>query len=201
MTANFNFSALGEDSLIHTDDLIEGTRGNDTLNGTDGDDSMYGSTGDDVLQGNKGNDYVQGGRGADSVGGGQGDDTLLGSAGNDTLHGGLGADRLIGGHGADVFSFTALSDSTVDAAGRDTVIFNSHQGDSIDLSAIDADANTAGDQAFHLVSAFSGHAGELVKLDTSHGFMVEGDVNGDGQADFAIAVHTTTGLDGSDFVL
>lgn len=199
MNSISQFSGLADD--IHTDDLIEGTRGNDTLFGTDGDDSMYGDTGDDVLQGNKGDDYIQGGRGADSLGGGQGDDTLLGSAGSDTLHGGLGADRLIGGNGADVFSFTALSDSTVDASGRDTVIFNGHQGDSIDLSAIDADATVDGDQAFHLVNHFGDHAGELVKVQTDSGFLVEGDVDGDGNADFAIAVHTTTGLHSSDFVL
>ena len=200
MNSIFNFSSLETDG-VHTDDLIEGTRGNDTLFGTDGDDSMYGSTGDDVLQGGKGNDYVQGGRGADSVGGGQGDDTLLGSAGNDTLHGGLGADRLIGGNGADVFSFTSITDSTVDAAGRDTVIFNNHQGDTIDLSAIDADVIADGDQAFHLVNHFTGEAGQLTKVATAAGFMVEGDVDGDGQADFAIAVHTTTGLHDGDFVL
>ena len=35
-------------------------------------------------------------------------------------------------------------------------------GDVIDLSGIDADVNTSGNQAFHTVSAFTGHAGEMV---------------------------------------
>ena len=200
MNSTFDFSGLTADG-VHTNDVIDGTRGDDTLIGTDGDDIIHASTGDDIAQGGKGDDYVQGGRGNDSVGGGQGDDTLLGSAGADTLHGGLGADRLVGGNGADVFSFTSITDSTVDAAGRDTVYFNNHEGDVMDLSAIDADTTTDGDQAFDLVKAFNGHAGELVKTVTGSGFMIEGDVNGDGVADFAISVHTTTGLHSGDFVL
>lgn len=200
MNSIFDFSSLASEDA-GTDAVINGTRGDDTIKGTDGDDSIYGSTGNDNLQGGQGDDHVQGGGGVDFVGGGQGNDTLLGGAGDDTLHGGIGADSLVGGQGGDVFSFTALSDSTVDPAGRDTVIFSSHQGDSIDLSAIDADTTTDGDQAFHLVKQFNGHAGELTKVATQGGFMVEGDVNGDGQADFAIFVHSTTGLHSGDFVL
>lgn len=188
----FDFSDLVNDQ-VGIDDTIQGTDGNDTIVGTRGDDSLQGGKGDDLVQGLKGNDFV---------GGGQGDDTLIGGKGDDTLHGGIGSDRMIGGNGADVFSFTSITDSTVDKDGRDSIAdFHHGQGDMIDLSLIDADANTDGDQAFNVVSQFSGHAGELVLNQTSFGYNVEGDVNGDGHADFEIAVHTTGSFDSGDFVL
>ena len=59
------------------------------------------------------------------------------------------------------------------------------EGDFLDLTAIDADANTAGDQAFSLVGAFSGSAGQAVlTFDAgSNSTRLLLDVNGDGQAD------------------
>jgi Ca2+-binding RTX toxin-like protein len=186
---------------VHTDDIIYGDANNNTIDGTAGDDTIYGSYGNDQLRGGDGNDSVQGGGGNDFVGGGRGNDTLMGGAGNDVLHGGVGADKLIGGNGADIYQFTSVTDSPDIKIEEDQVIFNNHQGDKIDLSAIDADTSTITDDAFHLVRAFTGHAGELVKVATNVGFLVEGDVNGDGNADFAISVHTTTGLDNGAFVL
>ena len=58
------------------------------------------------------------------------------------------------------------------------------------LAAIDADTGAAGDQAFHLVGAFSGAAGELVVVynAASGRTLIQGDVDGDGQADLSIAV-------------
>jgi len=49
-------------------------------------------------------------------------------------------------------------------------------------------AGAAGDQAFHLVSAFGGHAGELVVGydDFREVTNISGDVDGDGTADFLI---------------
>ena len=58
--------------------------------------------------------------------------------------------------------------------------------DVIDLSAIDADVDTAGDQAFHRVKAFGGHAGEMVLSYAGGVTTVQLDVDGDGQADMAI---------------
>lgn len=189
--------------LFDFSDLVNGQLGlDDTIQGTDGDDTIVGSRGDDSLQGGKGDDLVQGLKGDDFVGGGQGDDTLAGGKGDDTLHGGVGADRLVGGAGADVFSFTDITDSTVAKDGRDTITdFHHGQGDMIDLSQIDADTVTDGDQAFTVTDHFSGHAGELVLTETSFGFIVKGDVDGDGHADFDIAVHATGSFDAGDFVL
>jgi Ca2+-binding RTX toxin-like protein len=116
--------------------------------------------------------------------GGAGDDTLQGNGGNDQLTGGKGADVLSGGYGS-TFIYKSITDSTV--AHPDQIL---DLGDNqiIDLHRIDADTTTAGDQAFHLVSAFGGHAGELVvSYDSFRNVTsMSGDVNGDGQADFQI---------------
>lgn len=186
---------------VHTNDVIYGDGGDNTINGTDGDDTIFGSLGKDELRGGLGDDHVQGGAGRDFVGGGQGNDTLLGGNGDDILHGGQGADRLVGGGGADVYQFASVDDSPEIKIERDRVAFHNHEGDTIDLSAIDADSTTIGDDAFHLVKSFHGVAGELIKVATNVGFLVEGDVNGDGHADFAISVHTIDGLDNGSFVL
>jgi hypothetical protein len=60
--------------------------------------------------------------------------------------------------------------------------------DKIDLHKIDADPDTAADDAFTFVSdaQFSGTAGEL-RYDDTEG-LVQADVNGDGTADFEIAM-------------
>ncbi len=68
--------------------------------------------------------------------------------------------------------------------------FNAAQGDLIYLSPIDADVNTAGDQAFRFVGSFSGSAGEATLTydpgaDLSFLFA---DVNGDGIADMEITI-------------
>jgi serralysin len=76
------------------------------------------------------------------------------------------------------------------------------QFDRIDLSAIDADANTAGDQAFSFVGSavFSGVAGELRAVTSLTNSTVFGDVNGDKVADFAIQVIGIATMQATDFI-
>ena len=114
--------------------------------------------------------------------------TISGGAGNDTLTGGGGGDVLIGGGGVNVFVLAALSDSTVLASGRDRINgFSELAGDQIDLHLLDADTTTPGDQAFSLGGAvFSGTAGELIQGAFGADTRIQGDVNGDKAADFAI---------------
>ena len=147
---------------------------------------------------------ISGNMGRNTLSGGAGADTLSGGQGNDHLIGGTGADRLIGGAGADVFVFQTLRDSTVIAAGRDTIVdFRSAQGDKIDLSDLDANTGIAGDQAFSLIGtgSFTGTAGELRLATSALKTVVLGDVDGDGAADFAIQVNTTAALSAADFIL
>jgi serralysin len=172
------------------DDFIDGGNGRDTLFGDAGRDHIIGGADNDRLHGQDGDDLMGGQDGDDYLEGGAGRDTLYGDAGNDVIVGGAGADNLFGQAGADRFVFLALSDSFGPA--RDRIFdFNAAEGDLIDISAIDADANLAGDQAFTLVGGFSGRAGQAVLsfdagLNTT---TLSLDANGDGLADFVLDIN------------
>ena len=181
------------------DDVLYGLGGNDRLYGEGGNDYLRGGAASDVLLGNSGNDRLLGDDGADALYGGTGNDRLYGGAGRDLLRGDAGRDVMAGGAGYDRFVFTSLSNSRPTA--RDVITDFAH-GDKIDLSLMDANTRWSGRQAFHLVSGFTGAAGELTAAKTSWGFLVSADVNGDGQADFALSVKTAlAALHSYDFVL
>jgi Ca2+-binding RTX toxin-like protein len=129
-----------------------------------------------------GNDHITGSSQADTLTGLKGRDAIDGSGGNDILIGGAGGDSLTGGAGNDTFLYQATGDSG--KKGVDTIMDLS-TGDAIDLSAIDADTHTAGDQAFHIVAKLKGHAGEMtVVYDAAHDrTIISLDTNGDGKAD------------------
>jgi Ca2+-binding RTX toxin-like protein len=134
---------------------------------------------------------------------GKGSDTIVGGQGNDLIWGNLGADTLKGGGGNDHFDYDAASESG--SAARDTILDFS-AGDKINLWTIDADGNAAnGNSKFVFIGdrAFTG-AGQLRATEAQGGgWLVEGDVDGDGSADLIILVHTTNGhmLTAADFVL
>ena len=163
------------------------------------------------LRGSSNNDVLLGNDTANGLEGLDGNDRLFGRGGSDALSGGIGADRLGGGFGgavasdgaADFFVYSSIIESTVNLLGRDTIIdFWRADGDKIDLSAIDADINTVGiDDAFNFISnvGFSIVAGQL-RYDASFN-LVQGDVDGDGAADFAIKMDSVSDMMGSDFVL
>jgi Ca2+-binding RTX toxin-like protein len=138
---------------------------------------------------------LTGSRRADVLMGGAGADTLIGGAGNDTLVGGAGADHLTGGVGADSFRF----DSAADATGDVVTDFNAAQGDKLDLRLIDANAGLAGDQAFAFIGStgFGSVAGEL----RFAAGVLEGDVDGDGAADFQIQINGVASLTATNFWL
>ena len=137
----------------------------------------------------------------DTLTGNSEDNTLVGGDGNDKLVGGIGADKLYGGKGADSFHVGALEDSTVDLSGRDTIFdFKSSEGDRIILRDIDA-IKGGGDDPFTFVAKFTGVAGQLTTIVEGDHYVVMGDVNGDGLADFAINVHSETALTRADFLL
>jgi Ca2+-binding RTX toxin-like protein len=138
---------------------------------------------------------LTGSRRADVLMGGAGADTLIGGAGNDTLVGGAGADHLTGGVGADSFRF----DSAADATGDVVTDFNAAQGDKLDLRLIDANAGLAGDQAFAFIGStgFGSVAGEL----RFAAGVLEGDVDGDGAADFQIQLSGVASLTDTNFWL
>jgi Ca2+-binding RTX toxin-like protein len=184
------------------DDSLDGGDGDDRLAGGDGDDSLHGGAGDDRLSGGSGDDTLDGGNDDDFLTGGDGDDRLDGGADDDVLVGGPGNDILKGGDGADRFVFNEASDSASKTA--DLVFdFNALDGDKIDVSAIDANSWTLEDDAFAFIgdNAFSGTAGELRFADSAYYGVLEGDLNGDGAADFGLGLLGVGALMPEDLIL
>lgn len=186
--------------------LLDGGKGADKMNGGGGNDVyVVDDLKDVVTEGkNAGVDTVNaavswtlganlenltltGSAGATGVGN-AGANTLVGNGAANVLRGLAGADVLTGGAGSDVFDFDSLADSTVAAFDRITDLTDS---DRIDLSGIDANTKTKGDQAFAIVDAFTHKAGQMTltysaatKLTT-----ILMDVDGDGKADMKIVLN------------
>jgi Ca2+-binding RTX toxin-like protein len=165
-----------------------------------------GNSMDNILTGNAGANLIHGGAGNDQLNGGAGADRLWGDDGDDVLGGGLDSDWLYGGAGKDVFKFAA-ADS---AQSNPDIIWDFVRGtDIMDLSAIDANANKGGNQAFSFIgtNSFSHSAGQLryeqaVDANGQKYSLLQADMNGDGVSDFAIHLHAFTGvLTHSDFLL
>ena len=193
----------GHDTLYGFDgnDVMYGGAGNDVLYGHSGRDTLYGGIGDDVVYGGDWNDTMRGGKGADYLNGGRGDDVMKGGDGADRLLGSLGADVMNGGAGADLFVYdNASADGSRDVIEQ----FSRADGDKIDLSAIDANPNAAGNQAFTFVgsNAFSGAGGEVrMFMDADGNKVASGDVDGDKVADIQIAfVDPVQSVGAADFI-
>jgi len=116
--------------------------------------------------------------------------------------GGGGADTLYGGADADKFVYTATSDST--SAARDVIMDFVHGIDRIDLSLIDANTSSNGNQAFAFVAGQTSNvvANSVTWFESNGNTIVQADVNGNTTADLAIVL---TGINlhlaASDFVL
>jgi Ca2+-binding RTX toxin-like protein len=178
--------------VIAVTDVEEGGQGKDKFKGTKGDDLFAGLGGKDVIKGGKGNDILDGGAGRDRLDGGKGDDILIGGAGKDVLK---------GGKGADTFVFQFASDSTAKGKGRDTILdFKRKDGDKIDLSAIDP-LNDTGTFEYIGKAKFSGEAGELRWQKKSGSTLITADIDGDGKADFSIALAKAMAMKEADFIL
>lgn len=145
----------------------------------------------DLIDVGDGNDKVHAGAGNDTILGGAGHDELGGGGGDDVLVGGEGYDDLTGGSGADTFVF-ADADALPGASVDRILDFSRAQGDRIDLSAFGS---------FSLVDALGGNAMELAQTKQDDGWLIEGDLDGDGTADLAIFVVSALKLAAGDFVM
>jgi len=205
-TITNNGKMSGNVYLYGGDDIFD-TRGGTytgTADGGAGSDTLYGGSKADTLSGGGDNDNIYGGSGSDILKGDDGDDYLSGSSGLDKLTGGLGKDQLRGGADADTFIFLNVTDSTFASAGRDRILdFSQAQKDKIDLSAIDAKTSTGIDNSFTFVgtAAFSQKEGELGYKASGGDTFIFGDTDGDGVADFRIALDGTFTLKATDFIL
>jgi len=177
-------------------------------------ENLVGSAHADTLVGDGNANALSGNGGNDVLSGQAGDDALDGGAGVDRLAGGLGVDQLWGGVGNDTFVFASAAEissysATGALVGRD-VIGDFDAGtatagaDLIDLALIDAKANTTKDDPFAFIGtdAFTGKAGQLRWQSTGDGLAtLQGDIDGDGAADFDLLVHYAGTLSASDFLL
>ena len=212
-------------------DVLRGSLTNEQLLGGGGDDLLHGSVGADLLDGGSGIDRADYALSSSSVmidlavnlqsgGHAEGDrlysienvtgsaykDVLLGNnSGNnlsggpsaDVLNGRGGTDILTGGDGPDRFVFDSVSDAHGDT------ITDFGRGDRIDLSGIDANGFASGDQAFSYLGAkdFSGKVGQLRSYTDKGLTYLEGDINGDGVADFQIILFGDVKLNSGDLIL
>jgi serralysin len=197
--ADTTTTAAAADLVLDVDETFTGSAGNDKLTGGAGSEKLTGLAGDDTVTGRAGSDTLVGGAGDDQLSGGKGSDLLQGGKGNDLLQGGTGKDVLVGGAGADEFVFRFVAEAG--RGGQRDVIrdFSHRQGDEIDLSGIDANAGTDGNQSFSFIGS-KGFSGKAAELQYKNG-IVSGDVNGDKAADFHIEIANHHGLVGGDFIL
>jgi len=135
-----------------------------------------------------GKDDVVGFKGDDRLFGGDGEDFLSGGNGKDELTGGKGADHLEGGGNADHFIFADVNE--MGKGSNADIIEDFEDGDKIDLSG-------AGSFTYINDQNFNNVAGELRFEDG----ILQGDVDGDGNADFEIKVKDVNALQDSDFTL
>lgn len=179
-------------------------KGNDTLTGWSKADLLGGFGGNDKIDGKGGNDYLVGG---------DGKDTLLGGVGNDKLYGGNGLDKMTGGKGDDDFIFGTPLETGKTQATADRIMDFVHGHDDIDLRLIDANGKPDGDTKFKFIAkmgqVFSADhkGGELHwnQINSTNNALdrtiVEGDINGDGKADFTIVLQGLIKLTAGDFLL
>ena len=184
-------------------DTIRGQTGSDILRGEDGNDLIFGDEGQDTLYGGLGNDDLRGGIQNDTLYGEGGDDLLRGEDGNDNLYGGAGRDFFTGGAGNDNFYFEDGDFSGLTLATADRIVDFQDGFDRIRLTPVDANTLVAGNQNFTFIGtgAFTNVAGQLRYQISGANTLVFGDTNGDGVADFAIALTGAYALDITDFGL
>lgn len=183
---------LGDEGRLRVggfEDVIGGT-GNDALNGSGGANRLDGMDGEDTLTGRNEDDYL---------GGGNDDDTLFGGLGNDQLQGGNGADSLTGGDGADFFIYYALDESLVSSS--DTINDFTLGIDKLALNQLRI-AITGGTRVAEFTfldgGAFTAGGDDELRF---AGGKLQGDVTGDGVADFAVTLTGVATLSAGDLQL
>ena len=188
------------------DDAVFGGAGNDLIvaeigDGNDvyfGDDSD-GGTGVDTLDMSAATANVTVNLGSGPLSNGTasssqtGNDTIWGienvntGSGNDTITASGAVNVMNGGAGNDTFKFLSAS-----SADGDTIV-GFEAGDRVDLTAIDANVGSAGDQSFTLVSSATfTAAGQLAVTFESRAdgdfTVVQGNIDGNADADFKIEI-------------
>jgi Ca2+-binding RTX toxin-like protein len=198
-TLSYRFSKAGVSIDLSAVRAVGGDAEGDRFRSVE---NIEGSELADVLTGNGRSNVLSGWGGRDTLHGGDGNDRLSGGALADTLDGGDGSDILTGGSQNDTFVFSAVSVFPSRRVLPDTIT-DFTAGDRIDLSAIDADVSSGGDQSFVLSEgAMFSSPGHVFWTNKAAGTILRLDVNGDRQSDLTIILENWRGsLSNSDFVL
>lgn len=138
--------------------------------------------------------------GIENIVGGNFDDIIIGSKAANILTGGLGADKLYAGNDKvrDVFDFNSVEESN--SASRDTIYQFKSKVDDLDLSTIDANLSSGGDQQFTF-SGTTSAANSVWYAKSGSSVVVYADNNGDGVADFEVQLSGVAKLTAADFLL
>jgi len=180
---NFDSSGNLQTSIIGrkltgsiSDDVFNGTTGDDTLSGNQGDDVIMGAVGNDIIYGNQGLDQLSGGAGNDILYGGQnagaaslsedgilrqldGVETIFGGIGNDVIYGNFGSELLFGNEGSDNIFGGQGDDILNGGVGDDTL--NGNRGNDVLFGGSGADEFVFG-PGNDEISDFSKAEGDLI---------------------------------------
>ena len=136
-----------------------------------------------------GRDFLYGGFSEDILKGGAGIDDLYGGPGSDSLRGGAGADNLVGGGAAvDFFVFGNAAEVENDE------IYDFGTNDLIHLRAFMQNGQFVG------YTGFRGNVGDVRAVKDGQDSVLKGDVDGDGNADWAMFVIDSGVMRASDFI-
>ena len=216
---DFIEAGAGRDRILagDGDDMINAGADRDYVDAGAGDDTVYAelNDGDDVINAGDGVDtydlsiieadieadlgngpfgrVISTESGVDVV---SGFENITTGSGNDTITGNNAANTLIGGEGMDTFVFTSIEQADGD------YIADFRPGDTIDLNGIASNYDFGGDGTFDLLAegttSFS-QAGQLIVREDNGALIVDGNVDGDAEADFTIRVAGKSELNSDDF--
>lgn len=213
------YAGGGRDRVMSGDgnDFIEAGNGRDYIDAGDGDDTVLAEVGDgnDTIDGGAGNDTLDYSAIDSDIIADLGDDffgfvssvdsgedsitnfeNIVTGSGDDIIYANTSANVFSGGLGFDTFVFDSIEQADGD------YIVDFELGDAIDLTGITTNYNFGGFGDFELLAegttTFT-QAGQLIVRKDSGSLFVEGNVDGDTDADFTIKVSGISKLEPLDF--